>query len=415
MATLLNRPEPLSGETVPVTDKSPWECLLEIRDELAGTPLFVWESPGGAEIAGVGIARRIEASGPDRFAQARAAIDATFRDAPSTAIALGGFSFGEQDLGRAWPGFPDAFFVVPERTFSRSPEGTLETRWKPARFEAGLPPARTEPEGAPGDRASWTDAVRRTLDRIREGAFSKAVLARSMVIPIGRAVDALDLLAALRETYPTCHRFLVDDGRGRAFLGASPERLVRLEPGRYFTEAVAGTQRCQAGDDAEAMGRALLERAKDRREHEAVLRHVLDTVTPLSAGVPEVGATEVVRLPHLLHLRTRVSGSARPRHVLDFVSRLHPTPAIAGWPVAPALDWIRRVEAGERGWYAGCVGWVNGSGDGDFAVGIRSIAIRDEEARVFAGAGIVEGSDPEQEWNETELKMKGTLDAIARD
>ena len=101
--------------------------------------------------------------------------------------------------------------------------------------------------------------------------------------------------------------------------------------------------------------------------------------------------------------------------MLEFVARLHPTPAVAGWPRAEALDWIAQVEPGERGWYAGGVGWMNESGDGDFAVGIRSIAIRGEEARVFAGAGIVEGSDPEQEWNETEIKMKGMLDAIARD
>ena len=101
-------------------------------------------------------------------------------------------------------------------------------------------------------------------------------------------------------------------------------------------------------------------------------------------------------------------------HVLDLVSRIHPTPAVGGSPRAEALDWIRRVEPESRGWYAGGVGWVDANGNGEFAVGIRSIAIRGNQARVFAGAGIVEGSDPEQEWNETELKMQGMLDAIAR-
>ena len=264
------------------------------------------------------------------------------------------------------------------------------------------------------DQPAWTDAVRRTLDRIREGALSKAVLARSLVIPLGPSRGALEILATLREMYPTCYRFLIDDGRCRAFAGASPERLVSVKAEEFQTEAVAGTQRCEEGDDVDAMARALRSRVKDQREHEVVLRHILNAVEPISREVHTAPA-EVMRLPHLLHLRTRVWGRRPKTHLFDYVSALHPTPAIAGWPRAEALDWIARVEPGPRGWYAGCVGWVDSSGDGDFAVGIRSVAIRGESASVTAGAGIVEGSDPEQEWNETELKMKGILDAIARD
>jgi len=414
---VLNKPEALFGETVPVPGKSPWDCLLEIQEEIAGRPVVVWESPEGAAFTGVGAACRVEASGPGRFEEVRARLDSVFDANPGGCpVALGGFSFSEQGAGRGWPGFPDALFLVPERLFRNADgRGTHETRYRSADATSASVPPIPDLQTTAWDRPEWVDAVRRTLDRIRESPLSKAVLARSIAIPVGRSRGSLEILATLRELYPTCTRFLIDDGRGSAFLGASPERLVSLRSRHFFTEAIAGTQRCGPGDDVEAMGRELLERAKDQREHEVVLRHILDALTPMCIGEVRTGPAEVMRLPHLLHIRTGVSGRARRNNVLDYVERLHPTPAVAGWPRPEAIDWIRRVEPDARGWYAGCVGWVDCFRDGDFAVGIRSVAIRGEKARVFAGAGIVEGSDPEQEWNETELKMKGILDAIARD
>jgi len=414
---VLNKPEALFGETVPVPGKSPWDCLMEMREEIAGRPVVVWESPEGAAFTGIGAACRIEASGPDRFEEVRARLDSIFDANPGCCpVALGGFSFQDQRAGRGWPGFPDALFLVPERLFSNADGlGTRETRLRAADTTSASVPPIPDLETTAWDRPEWMDAVRSTLDRIREGSFSKAVLARSITIPLGRTQGAIEILASLRELYPTCYRFLIEDGRGRAFVGASPERLVSLGSQKFHTEAVAGTQRCEGEDELDAMERTLLERVKDQREHEVVLRHILEALTPIALGELSIAPAEVMRLPHLLHIRTRVSGGARRRNVLDYVSALHPTPAVAGWPQAEALDWIRRLEPESRGWYAGCVGWVDRSREGDFAVGIRSIAIRGDKARVFAGAGIVEGSDPEMEWNETEIKMRGILDAIARD
>jgi isochorismate synthase len=221
---------------------------------------------------------------------------------------------------------------------------------------------------------------------------------------------------SLRGAYPDCYRFLIADGEGNAFLGASPERLVRLAEDQVLTEAVAGTLRCEAGDDAQALAQELAGSDKNRAEHRIVLDHLLEALKPACETIEAPPAPEAMRLPHLLHLRTQVVGRARAgAHVLDLVSRLHPTPAVAGWPRPEALAWIARVEAEDRGWYAGPVGWVDANGNGDFAVGIRSITVQDRVARIFAGAGIVEGSDPELEWREIDLKMKGILDAIARD
>ncbi len=419
-------PDSLSGESASVPGLLPWDCLASARAETARRPVFVWESPAGESFAGIGAVCRLEAEGPGRFSELRRRLErllsrAEHRGSPPPGfpgpVAVGGFSFAEQGARRGWPGFADGSFHLPERTFWKVPGAeTVETRWR-ARGGEGAGTLEPKPEPAKTlERAAWIDAVLRTLERIRGGSLSKAVLARSFGLVLDRSADAVSILASLRGAYPTCYRFLIADGRGNAFLGASPERLVRLVGGEILTEAVAGTQRCEPGEDAALPARDLLDRAKDRSEHEVVLRHLLETLSPLCESVVAPGIPEVMRLPHLLHLRTPVRGRARHgAHVLDLVSRLHPTPAVAGWPRGEALDWIRRVESADRGWYAGPVGWVNARGDGDFAVGIRSVAIRGESARIFAGAGIVEGSDPEMEWSETELKMKGILDAIARD
>jgi isochorismate synthase len=424
------RTEPhLSGESALYPGLEPWDCLTRARAETAGQPVLFWESPDGESVAGIGSACLLEASGPERFAELRSRLErvlgrAEHRGAEPQgfpgALAIGGFSFAEQGVRPGWPGFKDGSFRVPERIFSRAPGSeTIETRWTKHSGEESEPddaihdPAATEEEW---DRPAWIRAVRLTLEKIQAGEISKAVLARSREIRLHSSANAASILTSLREAYPTCYRFMIDDGRGNAFLGASPERLVRLAGGDVSTEAVAGTQRCEPGDDAAALALALVARAKDRSEQEVVVRHLLETLGPVCDGLEAPEHPEVMRLPHLLHLRTRVRGRARrDAHVLDLIARLHPTPAVAGWPKAGALEWIRGVERLDRGWYSGAIGWVNAAGEGDFAVGIRSVAIRGGNARVFAGAGIVEGSDPELEWNETELKMRGILDAIARD
>jgi len=423
----------LSGESASIPALGPWDCLMRARAEGARRPIVFWESPTGETVAGIGSLYSLEASGPGRFAELRARLEGLLARAEHRgavprgfpgALAIGGFSFADQGSGRGWPGFADGSFHVPARMFWQSPGAvTVETRWVRGSGGEAEPratepePAAVEPEPADAwDRGAWIRAVRLTLEKIRDGDLSKAVLARSREVALSASSDPVSILASLREAYPTCYRFLIDDGRGNAFLGASPERLVRLQGDEVSTEAVAGTQRCGPTDDEEELARALVTRAKDRSEQGVVVRHLLETLGPVCGTLEAPEIPEVMRLPHLLHLRTRVRGLARQgAHVLDLVSRLHPTPAVAGWPRIQALDWIQRAESASRGWYSGAIGWVNAAGEGDFAVGIRAVGIRARSARVFAGAGIVEGSDPELEWNETELKMKGILDAIARD
>jgi len=423
----------LAGESSLVPGHTPWECLAREAALAPGQSLFLWEAPGGESFSGIGTVCRMEGRGAGRFEEARQGLTALLADAehrgPAPAgfpgpIAIGGFSFAERGARVGRPGWPrsDALFAIPARTFWRARSGeTVETRWMmhgPPPEDAGSVaegPAAAPP-GDPMARARWSEIVRESLDRIREGEFSKVVLARTNAVPLRESTTVLAILDSLRGAYPHCYRFLIADGTGNAFLGASPERLVRLAGGQVLTEAVAGTLRCDAGDDVAVLGQELAGSEKNRSEHRIVLEHLLETLKPVCETIDTPQTPEVMRLPHLLHLRTQVLG--RPRagaHVLDLVSRLHPTPAVAGWPRQEALAWIARAEAEDRGWYAGPVGWVDAKGNGDFAVGIRSITVQDRVARIFAGAGIVEGSDPELEWREIDLKMKGILDAIARD
>lgn len=432
-------PEAISGESATIAGRSPWDCLRSLREEAAGRPVFLWEAPGGEAIVGIGALLRIEVSSTraadagegsdgDRFKEVRLGLERALHSATHRgptppgfpgAIAIGGFSFAEQGARLGWPGFSDASFFVPARVFWKSPTGeTIETRWASANGGEGIATAAPrEPASTPAwDRAAWIEAVRLTLERIRDGGCSKAVLARSVELGLDRGTDPIDIVESLRSAYPTCYRFLIADGNGNAFLGASPERLVRLVGSEISSEAVAGTQRCEPGDDESALARSLAGNGKDRSEHAIVVHHLLETLRPLCDSLRAPENPEVMRLLHLLHLRTPVRGRAHDgTHILDLLARLHPTPAIAGWPRREALAWIDHVEPCDRGWYAGPMGWLNRTGEGDFAVGIRSLAIRGRRVRIFAGAGIVEGSDPELEWNETELKMKGILDAVARD
>lgn len=162
-----------------------------------------------------------------------------------------------------------------------------------------------------------------------------------------------------------------------------------------------------------AGGQRLLESAKDSAEHAIVLREIQRALAPLASRIEHDAQPELHRLRHVLHLRTRVRATLRePRHLLEVIERLHPTPAVGGWPKTAALDWIGRHEPDERGWYAGPIGWFDASGDGEMAVALRSGVLCGRSAHLFVGCGIVERSDAAQEFAETRWKLATLLGAL---
>ncbi len=275
----------------------------------------------------------------------------------------------------------------------------------------GTPVPRRFAQSETGD---YRAAVRCGLERIAAGEFQKIVLARAIDLQADRALHPLEVLNGLRERFPECYAFSAASGTGPSFIGASPERLVRVSQGVVETEALAGSVRRGAGasEDA-ALAAGLLRSEKDLREH----RHVIDSITrrlePLGVRLEHASNPAVRKLANVQHLHTAMRG-ALPEGVrlLDLVSVLHPTPAVGGTPREAAVARIRELEGFPRGLYAGALGWINARGGGEFFVGLRSALVEGERARVYAGAGIVAGSEPEREWAETELKFQALLAAL---
>ncbi|MCF7686714.1 MAG: isochorismate synthase [Cephaloticoccus sp.] len=260
----------------------------------------------------------------------------------------------------------------------------------------------------------YCDMVQRAVGRIGSGEFDKIVLARAKDLVADQPMHPMQALHGLRQKFPECFAFSMANGRGQSFIGASPERLVRGYGGMLMSEALAGsTRRGKTEIEDEQLGRALLHSAKDRHEHQLVLDSILRRLKPLGLQLEYTPEPALRRLANVQHLHTPIK-TALPVGVrlLDVISRLHPTPAVGGVPRESALTGIRSLETFARGLYAGAIGWVDSRGNGEFFVGLRSALIDGPRARLYAGAGIVAGSQPVQELAETELKFKAMEDAL---
>jgi len=267
---------------------------------------------------------------------------------------------------------------------------------------ASRPDLSPRPDAA--SRKRWERAVQEILGAIDAGEVSKVVAARCSMVEVPGATEPASTLEALGDRYPGCTRFCVEAG-GAWFLGATPERLVRKRGRVVSTEALAGSAGPGEGAD-------LLEDPKIRREHELVLDDMKARLAPLCDGV-QAGEPELLVLSNVVHRKTSLRAEAREGvSVLDVVVALHPTPAVGGVPREAALRWIAKRELDARGWYAGPLGWLDASGDGEFIVALRSGLVCDGRAWLFAGAGIVRGSRPADEFDETELKLRAMREAL---
>jgi isochorismate synthase len=256
----------------------------------------------------------------------------------------------------------------------------------------------------------WKAMVARAAADVRAGRFEKVVLARQLAVHAGAAFDPAAALRSLRAAYPSAYVFAVATN-GRCFLGATPELLVRLDGRDVEATCLAGSiARGASAAEDERLARALLASAKDQVEHRIVVRSIQEALAPVCDDVVSEAAPRLLRVANVQHLYTPVRGRlAGDRCVLDLVERLHPTPAVGGYPRDVALAAIREREGFDRGWYAGPVGWVDRHGGGEFAVAIRSALVAGADALLYAGCGIVADSDPDTEYAETLPKLKPML------
>lgn len=401
-----------------------------------GADAVAWLRPGeGAALVAVGAALTLEARGPDRLRELRARW-AELRAGSDTDPGLRAFvgcSFDERvpgELGPDWRDLPAALLVVPELLWESGSGRTrvhaygMDPDRDPLdgdllRLLGAAPPAE-RPLTAPADvwrecelptAAQWRLEVAGVRDSLSCGTVEKVVLARAVRVRAARA-DAPAALRALARRYPDCTVFAVSRGDS-CFLGATPESLVSLRDGIARASCVAGTA-ARGSDAADDRGRArsLTASAKDRAEHEPVVRAVRAALEERCDGVVLRGP-RLMALANVWHLAAEVEGRARAGvDLLDLAAALHPTPAVCGVPGGAALRELTSREPFDRGWYSGALGWVDGAGEGELVVGLRSALLRDGVAWAFAGCGIVAASDLDAELAESELKLRPVLEAL---
>lgn len=328
---------------------------------------------------------------------------------------FGGWAF---DAQRGWEGFDAERWVLPEVLAWWDGASPWLAAFGPAGTSAAALEARlseleeVEPfTGSAsarvlgGDDARWSAQVNEALAAIRAGTFDKVVLARVIELESERPFSERAVLKALEARHRQCWSFLVRGRDGRAFVGASPETLCEATGDSFSTDALAGTS---AGGE----GGALLRSDKDRREHQAVVEGIRESLSPFALELSEPVSPSVKVLANVDHLFTPIRAKVKPGvRALEVAKALHPTPAVAGRPRAEALAWLRQHEDFSRGWYAGAVGAMGPAGL-TLAVALRSALISGSRAQVFVGAGIVAGSTPAGEWLETERKSKAMLPAL---
>ena len=411
-----------------------------------GEPHFYAERPDiGSAIAGAETAAAFESTGPGRFEAVQRWIDAMLQDT----IAVGdvsapfggphfftGFAFADEV--EAGEPFAAARVFVPRWQVARAgavttavanflvpPDADLdalaERVWRAHRKFGGFryrETPLTEPSAEAifqvREAGDYRAVVAKAVARIDAGEFTKIVLARAQEFASDQPLHPLRVLNGLRQRFPDCYAFSLANGRGQSFIGASPERLVRVSKGVLETEALAGSIRRGAGasEDA-ALAGTLLRSEKDRREHQHVLAAITARLEHLGLAPEYAAEPGLRRLANVQHLHTPIRATL-PENVrlLAVLAALHPTPAVGGSPLAAVLPAIRGLESFPRGLYAGAIGWSNARGGGEFFVGLRSALVDGGTARVYAGAGIVAGSTPEKEFAETELKFKAMLEAL---
>jgi len=369
----------------------------------------------GLEIAATGVAAVVVEEGPRRFVEAGVRIEEALARVRVHAGAMqpllvGGFAFHDAHLATgAWRGFPSLRLVLPRSVVMRDGGRVVRAEALAGSYVDAEPSIDSAREAEPATEAidEWSVRVGRALADIRAGRVAKVVLSRSRTL---RAVglDPIALVAHLRSVRPECATFFVRRG-GVVFLGSTPETLVSVRGGVGETMALAGSMRPRAGESNETVATRLLACPKNTAEHEYVASAVRAALGRVSTTVDEARARHVVRLPELHHLATTYRAVLRPGvSALAAAAALHPTPAVGGVPIDAARARLAREEPG-RGWYAGGVGWIGARGDGDWAVALRCALLRESRVDVFAGAGIVAGSDPIAEWDETEAKMTAML------
>lgn len=260
------------------------------------------------------------------------------------------------------------------------------------------------------DFENWKNKIESVVKEIKHEKIEKVVIARRVENEISTTISWQKTLDDLNKKYPTCTNFLFKSGKS-IFFGSTPEILIKYSGNTFFTEALAGSiKRGNDPDHDRLLENELLKSDKNNVEHDAVIDYIKKSVFNFVDKVEITKNPVVKKLPNIQHLQTSVTGTLKSKdQVFKIISSLFPTPAVCGIPKEQSLKMIEKTEDFDRGLFSGVIGWFNADNYGEFFVTIRSALVNDNKLYAYAGCGIVEGSDPKEEFEETQLKLKPIL------
>ncbi|WP_226035852.1 isochorismate synthase [Aquibacillus saliphilus] len=417
--------------------------FFEQAKHIEGDRVFWASTSENFFLVGAGEAFDIRAT-TDRFEQTEAQFKLMLQDAlifnsyrvPGTGpIAIGGFSFDpKKEKTILWEKFHDSQFRVPAYLLTIEDGATYLTINTMVRAEdhqrqleysidqhknilldsnATLPDGPVITNKTELDPLGWKELVGQATSHIKEEKVDKIVLAREMRVHFEKKATLSPILSKLINTQTNSYVFSFENDDD-CFLGATPERLVRVENQQLLSTCLAGTAP-RGNNELEdtQIGLELINDVKNREEHEFVVKMIRDAVTACCWDVDVPKEPVLYPLKHLQHLYTPVKAKLKKEYsIIDVVKRLHPTPALGGLPKDKSLLYIREYEKLDRGWYGAPIGWMDAYKNGEFAVAIRSALIQGTEASLFSGCGVVKESDPEAEYQETNIKFTPMLSVL---
>jgi menaquinone-specific isochorismate synthase len=367
----------------------------------------------GDGLIGFGVYKELEITGPERFTLARNwwdkevanfTIKNNVHGGGTGPILFTSFAFNESAPSK---------LIIPQIVIGQK-NGKSWITWigdtaQPEIFQLKNSVVSGEIKWADGSISEdkWRNQVAVAIKSINAGELEKVVLARDLNATSTTAIDARQLLKRLEIEYPSTWLFLVD-----GLVGATPELLVRLSKSLVTSRVLAGTIRKTGDEDRDlTLAASLAKSSKDLEEHEYAVRSVADALAPFCSSTNVPDSPFVLHLSNVMHLATDVTGvlndSAKPTDIFTLISELHPSAAVCGTPTKKANELITELEQMNRGRYAGPVGWIDIHGDGEIAIALRCGQISQDKLKIqiYAGCGVVAGSDPEKEFAESQAKL----------
>lgn len=349
-------------------------------------------------------------------------------------LLMGGMKFTVEHPDDNWKDFEDSTWFIPELiylnesgryyfVFNSIVSAKITEEHILSKLDKALNLFLTKPEdekekelrilkksgNEPKDKKKWKNQVSQVLEKIEDGELKKLVLSRTVELIFTNDISIQPVLKKLVDDYPECTVFLFHEGKS-SFVGASPETLARIKDSEMHLEILAGSaDRDKDNNKDDKIRTDLLNSEKNMEEHKIVVNYVEECLSKSSAEY-EIGEPTVKKLLNIQHLRSVIKVNLNEHSsFINIIGKIHPTPAVCGLPVDTALNLIKKTENHQRGLYAGLIGWINSYDEGELVLAIRSALAVGNKLIAYAGCGIVDGSSPDEEYRETELKLKPFL------